>query len=68
MRYITKRNIPNELCQCIKSDCVYNDEDSLCDEPRINRGNSDAKCFRIRPRIVLTWLCEYNDNFHFTIE
>ena len=66
-RYITKNSIPRRPMQCSHTDCVYNGEerhdgtkidDGICDYPSLNRGNSDAECFGVRPRTVMTWLTE----------
>lgn len=54
-RNITKRYLPRDPSPCSKHDCIYNDG-GICDDPFINYGNSDADCFGIRPRIVLTWI------------
>jgi hypothetical protein len=35
--------LPNYPVSCPRLTCVYN-RDSQCDEPRINKGNSDAVC------------------------
>ena len=45
MRY-QRADIPNTRIRCPMIFCVYNDkeEGNTCDEPRTNKGNSDAKC------------------------
>ena len=52
---LQKSDIPNTPHQCINRRCVYN-EDSVCDEPRINNGNSDAKCHKRSNKVTLSWL------------
>lgn len=42
--------------------CVYRDQHLLCDQPRINKGNSDAACFRLRNKDVLGFLSDRQDN------
>ncbi len=47
MRY-QKRHIPINPHTCTKIECVYNGLHApvgICQEPRTNNGNSDAKCF-----------------------
>lgn len=54
---LQKRHIPNTPHLCINRKCVYN-EDGICDQPRINNGNSDAKCFKRSNKTTLSWLNE----------
>ncbi|MGF6996708.1 hypothetical protein P3T25_005083 [Paraburkholderia sp. GAS32] len=44
--------LPQVPCHCRVESCVYN-KDGVCDEPRINRANSDSACHRITPRQVI---------------
>lgn len=39
------RHIPNTPCKCPVVQCVYN-EQGECDDPRTNKGNSDADCHK----------------------
>lgn len=60
-QYVTKRSIPDQPRLCIMALCVYNREGGgICSDPRTNRGNSDALCYRVLPRIVLGWLTTIN--------
>jgi len=61
MARIQKRDIPNTPHHCDKTTCVYN-EAGICDEPRINRGNSDARCFHESNATTLRWLREMSTN------
>ena len=54
---VCKGNIPIRPMVCPEGDCVYN-TDTVCDEPRINNGNSDAKCFKWLNRRILLMLEE----------
>jgi hypothetical protein len=49
--YVTKNSIPKTPTKCPVGECVYNGESmaGVCDDPRINRGNSDAKCHTMKP-------------------
>ena len=55
MSGISKRDLPNKSTPCIKVLCVYN-VDGLCDEPRINKGNSDALCHKMTNKHLLELL------------
>lgn len=57
---VGKRWIPMFPCHCEKTECVYN-EGGICDEPRINYGNSDAECFRETPRSLVARLQPVKD-------
>lgn len=42
---ISARMLPGVPCDCEhKNGCVYRDGHSICDDPRTNKGNSDAAC------------------------
>lgn len=57
MRYITKHSLPTEPCACIMKSCIYLKEGGgICQDPRNNRGNSDAFCHTYRPRMVMNWI------------
>lgn len=55
MKRVYPSDIPLEPTPCPISDCVYN-EDGVCDEPRINRYNGDAWCYRLSTRRLLSLL------------
>jgi hypothetical protein len=48
--------IPRTPTPCPVENCVYRDDNGICDEPRINKGNSDAKCFRMSNKALLVIL------------
>lgn len=50
-----KSDIPKGPIECPKERCVYN-TDGVCDEPRINKGNSDSLCFRMSNKYVIEML------------
>lgn len=50
-----QRDIPSKPYNCNRKDCVYN-RSLVCDEPRLNHGNSDAKCFYLTPKAVIEML------------
>lgn len=52
---ITKFYIPLSACNCNINSCVYN-KGGICDEPRINRSNSDSSCHKMVPKKLLTHL------------
>lgn len=54
MRY-QRTHLPGEPTHCPMSACVYC-VDGTCDDPRINKGNSDAKCHRMSNKVVLVML------------
>lgn len=62
-RYVTKNSIPSTPMMCWYVDrCVYGKEGGgVCQDPRTNRGNSDAICHGVRPKMVMLWLSESND-------
>jgi len=49
---ITKLYIPLTPCNCNIISCVYN-KGGICDEPRINKSNSDSHCHKMSPKILL---------------
>jgi hypothetical protein len=54
---ITKTSLPTSPTKCSYSGCAYYKEGAgVCSSPRLNRGNSDAACFRTPPKKVLAWL------------
>jgi hypothetical protein len=55
---IQKRNIPSELVKCNLWGCAYNSILGFCDDPRINKGNSDAACHRMSNKRLLTHLTQ----------
>jgi len=52
---IQNRRIPNTPRLCPFWGCVYN-ESHECDNPQINRGNSDARCHKMNPAQIITHL------------
>jgi len=52
------REIPSFHVQCPFTKCVYNGlvHDSGCDNPRINRGNSDARCHNMNRAQIISHL------------
>lgn len=36
--------VPRVPCKCYELLCVYNTGGCVCDEPQVNKGNSDANC------------------------
>lgn len=51
------RHLPNTPHSCAERDCVYRESESgECDNPRINKGNSDAFCHKRNNKTVLEWL------------
>lgn len=51
---VSIRQVPSYPCVCkVKSFCVYRDEWGSCDEPRINKGNSDAACHKLNNKDLL---------------
>ncbi len=55
MLRLQRSHLPIVESTCPKVACVYN-ERGTCDEPRISKGNSDAKCFRMSNRATLEML------------
>jgi hypothetical protein len=49
------RRIPNYPSLCPFKRCVYNDG-GYCDDPRTNKGNSDAECHRMSNRKIIEYL------------
>lgn len=47
--------LPHRPTPCPRTGCVYN-QAGICDEPRINKGNSDAECHRFLNKAVLAML------------
>jgi hypothetical protein len=54
-RRMKKSMLPMTPHNCQQRDCVYND-DGICDNPRINKGNSDAFCWRKNIITVWQWI------------
>ena len=52
---ISLHSLPNSPTPCPKGHCIYN-EAGICDSPQINKGNSDAACFRMSNKSVITFL------------
>lgn len=56
---VSKRQLPSTATLClIRRTCVYRDCSGLCDDPQINKGNSDAGCFHMNNKDVLTLLSD----------
>jgi len=57
---VTRRSIPGKPSIC-DMDCVYAESETYapkgcCDDPRTNKGNSDAKCYRMNNRDIVEYL------------
>lgn len=52
MSRVSIYDIPRTPCQCEKTGCVYL-KAGVCDNPQINKGNSDAKCHRENNKALL---------------
>jgi hypothetical protein len=50
-----KRRIPNWPSRCPFKECVYNQGD-YCDDPRTNKGNSDAVCHKMTNKKIIEHL------------
>jgi hypothetical protein len=53
-----RSDLPNKATFCIYGElrrCVYH-VDGSCDSPRINKGNSDARCHRLSNKALLKLL------------
>lgn len=61
-----KRDIPNTPHRCVAV-CVYS-KDGICDEPRTNNGNSDAKCFYLTNKAVIMGLIPLTGGDDETVE
>lgn len=59
MSRIQRSDLPsrNTICGMMKP-CVYREETNWCDDPRTNKGNSDAACHRLSNKELLRWLEE----------
>ena len=58
---VSKYALPCAPTKCVVGGyCVYRDEQGVCDEPRINKGNGDAKCHRMGNAELLKYLGEKN--------
>lgn len=61
---VSKYSIPNEQSRCPRTTCAYNShsrgcfDGGTCDEPRINKGNSDADCHSMSNKDLLALLKE----------
>src|SRR5262245_24499612 len=54
---MTTYYIPNTPAVCrLVTPCVYRNKSSVCDQPSINKGNSDAACHRMRNKQILSLL------------
>lgn len=64
MSRVSIYRIPNEPTRCGSLTCVYNShakgcfDGGTCDEPRTNKGNSDAECHRWNNKYLLERLDE----------
>lgn len=48
--------VPNEPRRCtVTAVCIYR-PDGICDEPRVNKGNSDSACHKMNNRDLLVEL------------
>lgn len=51
---ITARQLPNWETPCkVTRFCVYRDTFGNCDEPRVNKGNSDSACHQMNNKDLL---------------
>ena len=54
---VTVYMLPSASTLCrIAVNCPYRDTHGLCDEPRINKQNSDSACFKLNNKDVLSAL------------
>ena len=54
---VTRAMLPASKCLCrVNNWCVYRSKYDSCDNPRINKGNSDAACWRLSNKALLTVL------------
>lgn len=63
MSRVSASNLPNSTSTCAVANpdgsekwCPYRDGNSYCDEPRTNKGNSDAACHRMNNKDLLRFL------------
>lgn len=55
MTRLQRYHLPTTWTQCGTRNCVYN-TGGLCEDPRINKGNGDAKCHKESNRFLLARL------------
>jgi hypothetical protein len=54
---LQRSDIPDAPTPCAwPNACVYRDESGICDEPRTNKGNSDAECHKMPNRQIIGYL------------
>jgi hypothetical protein len=54
---VSKAMLPASKCLCrVNNWCVYRSKYDSCDNPRINKGNSDAACWRLSNKALLAVL------------
>jgi len=54
---VSKYSLPGAPSACrLDRPCVYRHAHRICDNPRLNKGNSDAACFRLNNRALLPLL------------
>lgn len=54
---VQRHALPEAPCLCrVVAACAYRDKASVCDDPRINKGNGDSRCHRMNNRDVLALL------------
>lgn len=57
MTRVSINSLPRKPAKCaINKACVYKDAAGICDAAWVNKGNSDAACFRMNNRDVLASL------------
>lgn len=57
MTRIPRHHLPDTMVKCgVPKSCPYMNSVGYCDDPRINKGNSDAACHRMGNRELLEYL------------
>ena len=57
---VSKYDLPKGFTPCPYYTCVYSDG-GYCDNPRNNKGNSDAVCHKINNKDLLKLLNDYGE-------
>jgi hypothetical protein len=56
------RSVPDTPKYCLlKRPCPYRDQQILCDDPQINKGNSDSACHSMTNKRVIAFLSNRQD-------
>ena len=63
---VSKYQIPTTESGCLlwSVECIYRDGFSLCDDPRTNKGNSDAACHKMANKTLLQYVHPQSDGKH----